>query len=113
MARDFLKNRSRYGVELILDLLGKGKWIYMRGGKWYTYKAIAESPQMSEYDLCGLGSRLKFKRKTAEQAIADWNKKQNEPYEAFINRTIQEIMNDEKHTEFPSVSIDYHINGGL
>lgn len=38
MKRDFLSNRSRYGIERLLQQLKKDGKIYMRRDKFYAYK---------------------------------------------------------------------------
>ena len=51
MERDFLHNRSEYGVEICLNQMEKAGWIYVRGEKFHTYKKFALSKEMDEYEL--------------------------------------------------------------
>jgi hypothetical protein len=72
LTRDFLINKSRYGIELMLQQMEKDSWIFFKKEKYYTYKKFALSPRMSGYDLHGLHD--KPKRLTAEQAIKKYNR---------------------------------------
>lgn len=38
MQRDFLKNKSRYGIEILLHDLRRNKHLYKKGAKLYAYK---------------------------------------------------------------------------
>ena len=53
MERDFLHNRSEFGVSFMLEQMEKDKWIFMRGNKYHTYKKFALSSEMSDYELDG------------------------------------------------------------
>ncbi len=50
LKRDFLKSKSFYGIDLLLSILEKEKWIYLKGGKYRTYKHVAKK-DLIEYDL--------------------------------------------------------------
>ena len=49
--RDFLQNRSEYGVSILLDIMVKDGWLFERGETFHTYKEFALSSEMSEYEL--------------------------------------------------------------
>ena len=55
MERDFLHNRSEYGVSFMLDQMINDGWIYTTGKddneKYHTYKKFALSREMDEYEL--------------------------------------------------------------
>ena len=53
MDRDFLHNRSEYGIDSLLMQMEKDGWIFMRGEKYHTYKKFALSREMDEYELYG------------------------------------------------------------
>ena len=53
MERDFLHNRSEFGVSFMLEQMEKDKWIFMRGNKYHTSKKFALSSEMSDYELDG------------------------------------------------------------
>ena len=51
LKRDFLKNKSAYGIEILLQQMETDKQIYFKGDKYSTYKKYAQSDKMKEYDL--------------------------------------------------------------
>jgi len=51
MERDFLHNRSEYGVSILLGIMVRDGWLFEKGETYYTYKKFALSPGMSDYEL--------------------------------------------------------------
>jgi len=48
--RDFLKNISEYGIDVLLRDLLADNWCYQKGETYYTYKKAVED-NLEEYDL--------------------------------------------------------------
>ena len=53
MERDFLHNRSEYGISIMLQQMENARWIYIRWDRYHTYKKFALSTEMAEYELEG------------------------------------------------------------
>lgn len=51
LERDFLENRSEYGINILLKIMEDKEWIYRRGETYYTYAKFARSSKMSDYEL--------------------------------------------------------------
>lgn len=54
LEREFLHNRSEWGISVLIDQMIKDEWIYERNDKYHTYKKFAESEEMNDYELHGL-----------------------------------------------------------
>jgi len=48
--RDFLRNKSHYGIQIMVDILLRDHWVYKKGEKLCVYKGIAES-KLKDYEL--------------------------------------------------------------
>lgn len=47
--KDFLENKSHYGIERILLIMIRDKWIYQEGEVYHTYYNIAKT-RLKEYE---------------------------------------------------------------
>ena len=49
--RDFFKNRSLYGIELLLQQMENSNIIYYTGQKYKVYKQFINSNRMKKYEI--------------------------------------------------------------
>ena len=51
MERDFLHNRSEFGISMLLQQMENAGWIFMKKEVYHTYKKFALSREMDDYEL--------------------------------------------------------------
>ncbi len=51
MERDFLHNRSEFGISMMLQQMENAGWIFMKKEVYHTYKKSALSGEMDDYEL--------------------------------------------------------------
>ena len=51
MERDFLHNRSEYGISVLLSLMVNEGLLFEKGETYHTYKKFALSSEMIDYEL--------------------------------------------------------------
>lgn len=52
MERDFMINRSEYGIQIMLEIMDKKDWIYEKSNKYYTYqKTVVNILNHNGYEL--------------------------------------------------------------